>query len=84
MVAAWIGVAVAVLGGGAAEFAAPNHQRGIEQAALFQIRHQRAERLIDLARGFGKFLVEVLMVVPAAGPNLDKTHPAFQQAPGDD
>ena len=33
----------------AAEFAAPDDERVVEQAALFEIEHQRGARLIDFA-----------------------------------
>ena len=38
------------LGGSAAEFAAPDHQRAVQQAALFQVGQKRAERLVNFQR----------------------------------
>ena len=41
-----------VLPGGSAEFGAADDQRLIEQPALFQVLHQRGERLVELRDSF--------------------------------
>src|SRR5205823_6983116 len=48
MVAARIVVAVAIARDGPAEFAAPEHERALEQPALLQVGEQGRSRLVDL------------------------------------
>ena len=71
--------------GSAAEFAAANHQRGIEQAGLLQVGQQCGHGLIyDLSVGLVIF-PEVAMRIPTIlfvhVIDLDKTHPPFHQPP---
>ena len=44
----------------AAEFAAPNHQRVIEQPARLEVENQRGTRLVDIFRYFVKILRQCL------------------------
>src|SRR5262245_24807352 len=72
VVAAGTIAAVAIPGGLPAEFAAPNDERRVEQAALLEIGEQRRERLVDLPGFFGDAILEVLVVIPAVVPDLDE------------
>ncbi len=84
MVAAGLGLAIAVLGGSAAKFAAPNDQGVFKHAALLEIGHQGAERLVDFAGALGQAGFNILVMVPAAGPDLDEADAAFEQAAGNE
>ena len=87
-----VGIVVAAVGAlghrRAAELAAPDDQRGVQQAAGFQVREQGRDRLVD---GPGVVLVAVLQVavlVPAVAADrrteqLDEAHAALDQPPGD-
>jgi hypothetical protein len=50
---------------GAAEFAAPHHQRVFEHPASFQIREQTGDRFIGSFAPLGVIVVDVLVRVPA-------------------
>ena len=80
----------AALGDGlTAKFAAPNHERFLEQATLLQIGQQSRNGLVDLRTMQAKvFLhpivgIPVLLLMTAAMVDLDKTHTAFDQAARD-
>ena len=89
-----VGVVVAagplgVLGGRlAAELAAPDDQRLVEQAALLQVLEQAGDRLVGVAGVLGVVGdhvgvgVPVVVVVGAAGVDLDEPHAALDQPPG--
>ena len=62
-----------------AELSAPDHQRIVQHAALFQVRDQRSGRLIHffgLERHVGFYTA---MMVPIAVIELDEPHAAFGQ-----
>ena len=84
VVASRVVVAVAVLGRLAAELPAPDDQRAVEQPTLLQIREQGREGLVHFLGLLRQACFEILMMVPAAGPDLDETHAAFDQPPGDE
>src|SRR5579875_673543 len=75
--------------GQATEFAAPNHQRFVQQAALRQIGQQSSHRLVGFRCELRMIALNVDVAVPgqlvlhAAGINLHETHPPFDQAAGD-
>ena len=66
------GVAVVVAAGAtlrdrqAAEFAAPEDDRALQEAALLQVADQRGGRLIHLRAHLGQALLDIAVVVPAA------------------
>ena len=57
---------IALTGGGAAEFTSPQQQSVLEQAALLEVRDERGDGLIDLARVHLHALAQVVVMVPAA------------------
>ncbi len=73
---------IAVDARGAAELAHPQHHGVVPQAALGEIFHERAHRLVHL----GQFLVEpikaVLVQVPAAEIDFHKGDTRFHQSSG--
>ena len=69
----------------AAEFAAPDHERGVEQAALLEIPHERGRGAIGLEAELGDFRRDVgadagAVGVPAAVIELHEPHAALDQA----
>ena len=81
--------ALGVLGGRLpAELAAPDDQRLVEQAALLQVLEQAGDRLVGVAGVLGVVLddvavgVPVVVVVGAAGVELDEAHAALDQPAG--
>ena len=67
----------------AAEFAAPEHQGVVEQAALLEVDDQRRARPVGLLGRDGHVLLDVAMMVPGAVVELDEAHPALGHAPGE-
>ena len=60
--------AVAALGvGRAAELAAPQDQRIVEQAACFQVLQQARDRLVDARRLAAEQVLQIAVMVPLAG-----------------
>lgn len=57
-------IASALRGWGASEFAAPNHQRVLEQAARLQIPEQAGNRLVNLRRILGVTLSQIAVLIP--------------------
>src|ERR1017187_7106627 len=84
MVAARTVAAVAVARRLAAKFAAPHDERFVEQTARFQILDERRERLVNLLRALWQPLLQILMMIPAAGPDLHKPHAALDEPPRDE
>src|SRR5262245_56330413 len=74
--------------GGAAEFTAPEDERGIEQAALFEIGEQRGDRLIGFAGHAEMVFFDVVVGIPllvaraAAGDDDRESHAALDEAAG--
>src|SRR5207245_4517513 len=64
----------------AAELAAPDHQRVVEQAALFEVGYEGIAGLVDVAALVGQVDGEVKMLVPAAVEDLDEAHAALGEA----
>src|SRR5262245_40832225 len=73
----------------AAEFAAPDHERLVEQAAGVKIGQEGGDRLVGLAGELRVVRHDVLMPVPAplvlhsAGVDLHEAHAALDHAAGD-
>ena len=73
--------------GRAAELAAPEDQRRIEQAAPLQILEQRGDRLVGLRGHAEVVLLDVVVRVPlhvaraAAGDQADEAHALLDQPP---
>ena len=68
----------------AAEFTAPQDQRGIEHAALLQISQQRRDRLVPLFGKIAMVLFQIIVIVPrlaGAAPDLNESYTPFQQPP---
>jgi len=83
-------VVVATVEGGilcdgcAAEFAAPEHERTVEQSAPAEIGEEGGERLVPFAGKFTMGFLEAVVVVPrlaVAAPYLDEAHTAFEKSP---
>ena len=75
--------AVGALGGRlAAELAAEEHQRLVQQPALFQVGEQRGGRLVDGPAAVDQPLVQVVVVVPARLADLDEPHAGLAQSAG--
>ena len=77
---------VVLLHGRAAEFAAPDDQRRIQQAALFQVLDQPREGAVDLLNldrqnRWDVFAGADAMVVPAPVVELNEAHTAFDEPP---
>lgn len=68
--------------GGAAKFAAPDHQGVIEHAALFEVFDQGGAGLIGDAAVFRDISGHIAVRVPTFIVNVDESHPAFHHAPG--
>ena len=63
----------------AAEFAAPNDQRVVQQPALLQVLDQRGGRLIGVAALAGDLRWADIVLIPAAMEKLDEPHAALRQ-----
>src|SRR5437762_3481071 len=66
----------------AAEFAAPNDQRIVQHAALFQILDQRRRGLVRVAALRRELARDRFVVVPSHVLELHETHAALGQAAG--
>ena len=83
------GVVVATVGGighaalavdGAAEFAAPDDEGLVEQAALLEIGHERGGGLIGVSALLAEVVGQVVVVVPAHVVELHETDAALDHA----
>ena len=63
----------------AAELTTPDHQRVVEQPALFQVVDQGVAGLVDVATLVGQIAGDVEMLVPAAMEDLDEPDVAFDE-----
>ena len=63
----------------AAELAAPDDQRVVQQPALLQIADQRRRRLIGVAALEREIARQIVVLVPAAMIELDEAHVALGQ-----
>src|SRR5207247_9123963 len=77
VVAPGIIVSIAVADGFAAKFAAPDDEGAVEKIALFQFRDESGEGLIDFFGALRQSIFDVLVMVPAAGPNLNEANAAL-------
>src|SRR5436853_103581 len=68
--------------GGAAELAAPNHQRIVQHAALFQVADQSRRRAIYLLGFECDVGLDTAVVVPIAVVELDESYTALGQPSG--
>src|SRR5207302_8128249 len=66
----------------AAELAAPQHERLVQQTALFQILHQVPRRLVHVAALAGQDARQVAVNVPAAVVDLHEACAALQEPAG--
>ena len=74
----FVQLALAIVG--SAEFAAPDHQRVIEQAALFQIRDESRRSFVRFEALLGKLAGEVAVLIPSLVVKLDKLDALFRHA----
>jgi hypothetical protein len=72
---------------GAAELAAPDDERVLEQAARFEILHEGGLALVDLAADFLEVALEIFaraaVAVPVGVIQLDETRAALDEAAGE-
>ena len=69
--------------GAAAEFAAPEHERLVQQAAALQVGQQAGDRLVDRGAACRQLGADAGVVVPARrAEDLHEAHAAFDQPPG--
>ena len=66
----------------AAELAAPDDQRFVQQAARLQVFDQAVDRLVDVAALVGQAAGDVRVRVPVVQVNLNEAHAAFDHPPG--
>src|SRR6266513_4140652 len=66
---------------GPAEFAAPDHERVVEQAALFEVGDERVAGLVHVLGLATNAVRQIAVMVPARMIKLDKTHVALGHAP---
>src|SRR5215471_2395167 len=64
----------------APEFAGPNHQGVVQEAALFQILHKRGGGLIRRQRSLTDALRQSIVMIPIAVIELDKSDIAFRES----
>ena len=76
-------VDVALAERSAAELAAPDDQRVVEQAALLQVFDQRGARLVGVAALDFKLRVEIAMMIPAGVEALHEADAALDSAAAD-
>ncbi len=68
---------------GSPEFAAPDDQRVIEHAALFEVFEKRGRGLVGELGCGGHVLFDAAVVVPAAVVELHEADTAFEHASGE-
>ena len=80
-----VGVVVAAVrllrSGRSAELGAPDDERLVQQAALFQIRQQSGDRLVDLGAEFRVTCLERRVGVPAPAPPLEPWKTCTKRTP---
>ncbi len=88
-VTSWMVVATVICFGqtaltvnGPSKFSAPDHQRVVQHAALFQILHQCVTRLVDDAALATNVVGKVAVLIPLADKHLSESHAAFGHAAG--
>src|SRR5687768_5970750 len=65
---------------GAPKFTAPDHERVIEQASLFQVLHERGARLVGVLALLANALRQVVVLVPTAMIKLDEARATLGHA----
>ena len=73
---------VALVHGGAAKLATPDHQRVVEQAPLTEVAHQGRRGLVHRLGGLGDVGRQVVVMVPTAVIQLDESDTPLGQTPG--
>ena len=68
---------------GPAELAAPDHQRLVEQTALFQVLDEGGGGLVDVLALAADLRRQAAVLVPAAVHELDEPHAALDHPPGE-
>ena len=77
-------VPFALAGDAAAEFAAPDDERVLEQSASLEVLDQRRAGLVRVTATRGAPGSEAAMVIPVGMEELHETDAAFDQAPRED
>src|SRR5437867_1634137 len=77
VVASGIVIAIAVPDRFAAKFSTPDDERAVEKIALFQVGDERSQGLVDFLCALRQAVLNVLMVIPASGPDLHEANAAF-------
>ncbi len=67
--------------GRAAEFAGPDDQRVVQQAAGLEVGNQGRDRLVGLGATLGQRIADIAVMVPAADRNLDEAHARLAEPP---
>src|SRR5688572_26935092 len=80
MIAARFSIGLRFAHWGTAELAAPDYQRFVEQAALFEIPDERRCRTIRFAAGLLQRSAEIGVVIPIGVIELHKADTALNQA----
>ena len=65
----------------AAEFAAPDNQRVVQQTALLQILNQAQPRLVSVCALRRNLFRQIRVLIPAAVEQLDEPHSALRKPP---
>src|SRR4051812_25357688 len=66
----------------AAELAAPDDQRAVEEPTAFEIFHQGSGRAVGGGRVASHIAGHVAVSVPSFMVDVDETYPSLDQAPG--
>ena len=69
---------------GASEFAAPDDEGVFEHAALLEVGEERPGGAVGEAAADAHVFFKSAVVIPAAVVELDKAHPAFGEAAGEE
>src|SRR2546421_5715976 len=67
---------------GAAEFAAPDYERVVQEAALLEVLDQGGRGLVRVAALLGDVFRQVAVLVPTHVVELHEAHIALDQSPG--
>src|SRR5258706_7966242 len=79
MVASKILTQIALTIARATEFTAPDDERVVEHAALFEVVDQRGRRLVGLLRLSADIVGEIAVVIPTGVEQLHESHSPFHQ-----
>src|SRR3954468_14836535 len=67
---------------GATKFAAPDHERVVQQPALLKVLNERRGRLVRRRALFGNVNRQLIVLVPTHMEELHESHIALDQSPG--